>query len=165
MVWFLFFTRSDVFCVIYYSTQTRNKIHVFVLYNKNSYGLLKDFGDMETKTVCWRDFILCVCPLIDHGQQPMKMHTEVTLLYIPRWSTPNHESLLYIKYVYQRITISNMYFYYIFLVFNMYILIFTCLTFKLWILHRDKYQRSFPKLQCRLLYADLDPICVLWLFP
>ena len=24
----------------------------------------------------------CVCPLIDHGQQPMKMHTEVTLLYI-----------------------------------------------------------------------------------
>ena len=20
----------------------------------------------------------CVCPLIDHGQQPMKMHTEVT---------------------------------------------------------------------------------------
>ena len=22
-----------------------------------------------------------VCPLIDHGQQPMKMHTEVTLLY------------------------------------------------------------------------------------
>ena len=22
-----------------------------------------------------------MCPLIDHGQQPMKMHTEVTLLY------------------------------------------------------------------------------------
>ena len=22
-----------------------------------------------------------LCPLIDHGQQPMKMHTEVTLLY------------------------------------------------------------------------------------
>ena len=25
--------------------------------------------------------MICVCPLIDHGQQPMKMHTEVTLLY------------------------------------------------------------------------------------
>ena len=24
---------------------------------------------------------LCVYPLVDHGQQPMKMHTEVTLLY------------------------------------------------------------------------------------
>ena len=24
---------------------------------------------------------VCVCPLIAHGQQPMKMHTEVTLLY------------------------------------------------------------------------------------
>ena len=23
-----------------------------------------------------------MCPLIDHGQQPMKMNTEVTLLYI-----------------------------------------------------------------------------------
>ena len=27
------------------------------------------------------DYIYCVCPLIDHGQQPMRMHTEVTLLY------------------------------------------------------------------------------------
>ena len=24
---------------------------------------------------------VCMCPLIDQGQQPMKMHTEVTLLY------------------------------------------------------------------------------------
>ena len=24
---------------------------------------------------------ICVCPLIDHGQQPMKTHTEVTLSY------------------------------------------------------------------------------------
>ena len=30
----------------------------------------------------WRGFDrICVCPLIDHGQQPKKMHTEVTLLY------------------------------------------------------------------------------------
>ena len=24
---------------------------------------------------------LCICPLIDHRQQPMKMYIEVTLLY------------------------------------------------------------------------------------
>ena len=31
--------------------------------------------------VIWRGFdAICVCPLIEHGQQPMKMHTEVTLL-------------------------------------------------------------------------------------
>ena len=38
--------------VIYYSTHTRENV-----------------------------IYLCVCHLIDHGQQPMKMHTEVTLLY------------------------------------------------------------------------------------
>ena len=36
----------------------------------------------KVKQVCWRDLTwiwrhLCACPLIDHGQQPMKMHTEV----------------------------------------------------------------------------------------
>ena len=25
--------------------------------------------------------VICACPLIDYGQQPMKMHTEVTLFY------------------------------------------------------------------------------------
>ena len=40
----------------------------------------------KEKQVCWRDLTwiwrhLCACPLIDHGQQPMKMRTEVTLLY------------------------------------------------------------------------------------
>ena len=42
---------------------------------------LRIFGGMkkEKQLVCWRD--ICVCPSIDHGQQPMKMHTEVTLLY------------------------------------------------------------------------------------
>ena len=29
-----------------------------------------------TSSVC-----VCVCPLLDHSEQPMKMHTEVTLLY------------------------------------------------------------------------------------
>ena len=43
-------------------------------------------GMKKEKQVCCRDLTwiwrhLCVCPLIDHGQQPMKMHTEVTLLY------------------------------------------------------------------------------------
>ena len=34
------------------------------------------------RDVTWRGFdSICVCPLIDRGQQPMKMHTEATLLY------------------------------------------------------------------------------------
>ena len=63
------------------------KCNVFVLYNKNSNGLLKGFGGMKKeKQVRWRDLTwiwrhLCACPLIDHGQQQMKTHTEVTLLY------------------------------------------------------------------------------------
>ena len=43
----------------------------------------------KEKQIRWRDMAwiwrhLCVCPLIDHGQvgqQPMKMHTEVTFFY------------------------------------------------------------------------------------
>ena len=43
-------------------------------------------GHEKNKQVRWRDLTwiwrhLCVCPLIDHGQQPMKMYTEVMLLY------------------------------------------------------------------------------------
>ena len=47
---------------------------------------LKDFGVWKKKTnfadvIIWRGFdVICVCPL-DHGQQPMKTHTEVMLLY------------------------------------------------------------------------------------
>ena len=48
---------------------------------------MKDFWGIKKKNksaeVIWRGFdAICVCPLIDHGQQPMKMPTEVTLLYI-----------------------------------------------------------------------------------
>ena len=44
------------------------------------------FGAWKKKNksadVIWRGFdVICVCPLIGHVQQPMKMHTEVTLLY------------------------------------------------------------------------------------
>ena len=41
----------------------------------DSNGLLKDsWGMKEEKQVCWRDLTpsVCVCPLMDHGQQPMK---------------------------------------------------------------------------------------------
>ena len=86
MAWLLFFTRCDVFCDLLQYTDTK-KCNLFVLYNKNSNGLWKDLGGMtKEKQVCWRGFdAICVCPLIslliDHGQQPMKMPTEVTLLY------------------------------------------------------------------------------------
>ena len=53
----------------------------FILYNKNSNGLLKDFRGMKKeKQVRWRD-MAWIWRRLDHGQQPMKMHTEVTLLY------------------------------------------------------------------------------------
>ena len=82
VAWQLFFTRCDVFCDLLQYIHSE-KCYLFVLYN----GLLKDFlGMKKEKQVRWRDMAwiwrhLCVCPLIDHGQQPMKMHTEVTLLY------------------------------------------------------------------------------------
>ena len=58
------------------------KCNLFVSYNKNSNGILKYFAGMKKKillTWFWRH--MCVYPLIDHVQQPMKMQTEVTLLY------------------------------------------------------------------------------------
>ena len=59
------------------------KCNLFVLYNKNLNGF---WGIRKEKQVCWRGlYTICVCVLyvlcIDHGQQPMKMHTEVTLFY------------------------------------------------------------------------------------
>ena len=50
---------------------------------KNSNGLLKYFGGHKIRReslLTWSD-VFCVCPLIDHDQQPIKMHTEVMLLY------------------------------------------------------------------------------------
>ena len=57
------------------STHTRKNV-IFFLDLKNSNGLLKDLGGMKKEKQ-----VSFVCPLIDHGQQPMTMHTEVTLLY------------------------------------------------------------------------------------
>ena len=64
--------------VICYSTHAHGKCNLFVLYNKNLNDLLKDLGGMKKKNKS-ADVNLtssaCVC-----GQQPIKMHTEVTLL-------------------------------------------------------------------------------------
>ena len=85
VVWLLFFTLCDVFCDLLQHTCTE-KCNLFVLHNKKSNGLLKNFDGMKKeKQVCWHDLMwiwrhLCVF-LIDYGQQPMKMHTEVMLLY------------------------------------------------------------------------------------
>ena len=87
VAWLLFFTRCDVFCDLLQYTHTE-KCNLSVLYNKNSNCLLKDFRGHEkrkTSLLTWSDVdftpSVCVCPLIDHDQQPMKMHTEVTLLH------------------------------------------------------------------------------------
>ena len=64
--------------VIYYSTHTWEKRYLFVLYNTNSNGLLKDLGGMKKeKQVCWRDLTwiwrhLCACPLIDQVNNQWK---------------------------------------------------------------------------------------------
>ena len=44
----LFFTRCNVFCDLLQYTHTE-KCYLFVLYNKNSNGLLKDFGGIKKK--------------------------------------------------------------------------------------------------------------------
>ena len=80
----LLFTRCDVFCDLLQYTHMENLIYLF--YNKISNGLLKYLRGHEkrkTNPLTWSDVNLTpfVCLLIDHGQQRMKMDTEVTLLY------------------------------------------------------------------------------------
>ena len=48
VAWLLFFTRCDVFCDLLQYTHTE-KCYLVVLYNKNSNGLLKDFGAWKKK--------------------------------------------------------------------------------------------------------------------
>ena len=59
--------RCDVFCDLLQYTHTK-KCNLFVLYNKNSNGLLNDFGAWKKKNkpadVFWRGFdVICVCVL------------------------------------------------------------------------------------------------------
>ena len=98
MAWLLFFTRCDVFC---YSTHIQKNVCTVIIYlfytmkiqmvywkilrawkKKNKFADV-DFSP-SVLTWIWRH--LCVCPLIDHCQQPMKMHTEVQLLYNIKWN-------------------------------------------------------------------------------
>ena len=43
------------------------------------FGAWKTFAENKFADVIWRH--LCLCPLIDHDQQPIKIHTDVALLY------------------------------------------------------------------------------------
>ena len=77
----------DVSCDLLQYTHTE-QYYLFVLYHKNSNGLLKDFWGMQKeKQVCWRawrDLTPSVCvSLIDHGQQPMKMHKSSSAIQKP----------------------------------------------------------------------------------
>ena len=71
------FTRCDVFCDLLQYTHVE-KCDLFVLYNKNSKVYWRILDMKKEKQVCWHDL---TCPLIDHCQQPMKIHTEVMLSY------------------------------------------------------------------------------------
>ena len=76
--WFKLQYRSCVkiifFTLVLYHTQKNDcNLHVFILYNKNSNGLLKDFGAWKKKNksidVISHGFdAICVCPLIDYCQ-------------------------------------------------------------------------------------------------
>ena len=81
VAWLLFFIRCNVLWC-YYSTRARKNV-IYLFYTIKIHLL----GTRERKTnlLKWSDVDLtpsvCVCPWIDHGQQPMKMHREVSLLY------------------------------------------------------------------------------------
>ena len=88
------------FCDLLQYTQTHRKCNLFVLYDKNSNGLLKDLGGHEkrkTSTLMWSD--------VDHGQQPMKMHTEVTLLNKNTYTI--HQLTLKNTELYQRVQLFS----------------------------------------------------------
>ena len=83
--WLLFSTRYDIFCDLLQFTHT-GKSNLFVLYNKIQMVYWSILGPRKKKNksadVIWHRLdAICVCLLIDHGQQQMKMHTEVTLFY------------------------------------------------------------------------------------
>ena len=69
--------------VIYYSTHTQENV-IYLFYTikiQMVYWRILGHGKRKTSPLTWYgvDLTSSVCPLIDHGQQPMKMHTEVTL--------------------------------------------------------------------------------------
>ena len=91
VAWLFFFTRCDASWGLLQYTQT-GKCNLFVLYNKKSMVYWRTwwiFGawkkENKSTDVIWRAWRhLCMC-VIDHGQQPMEIHTEVMLLYNIWW--------------------------------------------------------------------------------
>ena len=88
VAWLLFFTCCDVFFhLLQYTRMEKCNYSFYTIKIEKVYW--KIFGVCKTKNkstdVIWRGIdAICVSPLIDHGQQPMKIHkelTEVTLLY------------------------------------------------------------------------------------
>ena len=87
VAWLLFFTRCDVFCDLLQYTHTRENV-IYSFYTikiQMVYWRILGHEKRKTSPLTWYGVDLtpsvCVCPLIDHGQQPMKTHTEVTLLH------------------------------------------------------------------------------------
>ena len=62
--------------VIYYCTHMRTNV-IYLIYTKKMKLFEGGAWKMKNKSAD----VICACPLIDHGQQPMKIHTEVTLFY------------------------------------------------------------------------------------
>ena len=67
--------------------QTTAKCNQYLIYTIKIQDLAGFRALKETKAWIWRD--LRVVPVMDHRQQPMKMDTEVTLLYNHRYNKNN----------------------------------------------------------------------------
>ena len=80
----MFFTRCDVFCYLLQYTRTEKYLFYSIKIQTVYCRILR--GIKKEKQAYWHNLSLIwcqlsLCPIIDYDQQPMKVHTEVTLLY------------------------------------------------------------------------------------
>ena len=66
--------------VINYSTDTRENV-IYLFSTIKIQMFIEGFLGHQERKRSDVDLTPSVCPLIDQGKQPMKMHTKVTLLY------------------------------------------------------------------------------------
>ena len=91
--------------VIYYSTHARENVIYLFYAIKIQMVYWRILGAWKKKNksadVIWRGFdAICVLYIIDHGEQPMKMHTEVTLLYTEYYYCILNTTIVYWLYVF-----------------------------------------------------------------
>ena len=81
------FQTSKNYIITFYTitVYTHTRINVIYLFYTTKIQMVywrscRIFGAQKSTDVIWRGFdVICACPLFDHSQQPMKMHTAVPL--------------------------------------------------------------------------------------